>query len=293
MRTLELYDRTLQMPESWNELTARQLVAIAAILEKKQLELRDRLLLFKVCSGMGSYFFYQLAFLPKWLSEKMYWRKLETMLFIERNLFLLDFLTTTNTLTEPLLQQIRVPLFWKVPGFKKLYAPEKSFGNLTMEEFSYTEIYYLKYKEHGNIEDIKKLVAILYRSPKKGYNKTINAEGDVREKFNEHLVLHHAQALRSLSKNILLSVLYWYEGCRFELMQTFEKVYNGKESEMESFGMFSLMTNVAEDRVLGNFNELKLQYVHVVLLRLTELINKAEFMEAEHERQMEEMKKGR
>lgn len=274
-----IYNKIFHLPESWNELTGAQLVRLSAILQKEELTLGDRLLMFRICTGMGWYYFHQLAFMPGWLSEKLYWKKAETMLGIHRNLHLLEFLTKGNTLTTQLL-----------PRLGRFYGPESEFGNLTMKEFSYSELHYLGYREHKDRDSLVKLVATIYRPAKKSYDRRKNEDGDVRVPFNEHLVDHFAKQIRKMSTRKLLAVYYWYEGCRLRLIELFPKVFDGKESDLESFGLFSLVTNVAEDGVLGNFYEIQTQYVHVVLLRLTERINMAEYLEAEHQRQMEEMK---
>lgn len=275
MIPFDIYGKVFLMPESWNELSRKQFVAISKVMMKETLEDVDKANLWRICSGMSWWYFLQLNFLPAWLNEKMFWKKVETMLFVARQLHWIDFLFKEISLTGQLLPSIKVG--WR----KKLYGPERNFENLRMEEFCFSEHYYLKYKQSSSVEDLRMFVASIYRPAKKDYDIWLNADGDTRVPFNEHLITHYAKQLKSVPVHVLFAIVIWYEGCRLSLTNTFDRVFNGEESETESFGLFSLITNVAEDGVMGNYDLLLQKQVHVVLLRLTELLIKAEALEAE------------
>lgn len=285
MTPVQIYNRRYSFPENWNELNAKQLLAISPILLKEELDYKDRLELFRICIRMSRTRFLQYAFAPKWVHPKLWWKKAEVLLFFDRQLHWIEFLTNTNDLTKQLIPQISYG--WTR---KKLYGPSGNFVNLKMDEFCFSEHHYLQFRKTKNKEDLLKLVASLYRPGKENYDRNLNKDGDIRISFNEHTIDHFAKKIRNTSERKLVAILNWYEGCRFEMIKTFDKVFSGKESSVESFGLFSLITNVAEDGVMGDFEKINKSYVQVVLLRLTELINKAEYLEQELEKQKNQLK---
>jgi hypothetical protein len=280
MLSIQIQNKVYQFPENWNELSKKQLIGISSILMKEELQHSDRLKLFRICIGMSKRKFFGYAYMPKWLHGSLWMKKAEVLLFIERHLYWLDFLTTTNTLTNKLVPKICYG--WKR---KKLYGPAANFENLKMDEFCYSEHHYLQYIKTKSKEDLLNFVASIYRPGKANYDRTLNKDGDIRQPFNENLISFYSKRIRKVDHRTLIAILHIYEGCRFAMIETFPKVFDGKESELQTFGLFSLITGVAEDGVMGDFEKVQQKYVQVVLLRLTELINKAEHMEKELEKQ--------
>lgn len=258
------------MPESWNELSRKQLIAIADILNKEEKSFRDKIYLLRICMGLSAGYFINLGYLPKWLHEKLFLKKIEVLLFLDRSLYLVDFLLQDNLLTNQLISKI-----------KSFYGPADNFQNLRMSEFCYSEFWYLQYKQTYKKEALLNLVATLYRPAKDGYDFKRNPDGDARISFNVNLIAFYANKLAKQRNSELQSVVIWYEGCRANLVNSFPHVFNGKPSETENFGLFSLITNIAEDGVLGDFDKVNDKHVQVVLLRLSELIIRAEKLEEE------------
>lgn len=273
MITLHLYKKQHQMPEEWNELTGRQLVEIASVLHKKDKSMHDRIHLFRICAGITQSALLNYNYLPSWIHQKLFWKKIEVLLFIERHLYLVDFLCKENGLTRQLIDFIG-----------EFDGPKSNFENLLMDEFCWSEHWYLQFKSTGSIEALVSLVATLYRPPRINYDHKCNPEGDSRVPYNVHMTEHYAKHLRKQPIALLLAVMIWYEGCRQELVKSFPRVFNGKGGDTESFGLFSLITGVAEDGVLGDFDKVNSKHVQVVLLRLTELLIRAEEMKKEYEK---------
>ena len=156
-----------------------------------------------------------------------------------------------------------------------------NFENLRMDEFCFSEFHFLQFKKTQSHEALISLIATLYRPAKRRYSIAKNNDGDIRVPFNENLTREYSKYIRDYSIAQLKAVLIWYMGCRLELVKLFPKVFSGKNTDVESFGLFSLITSVAEDGVMGDFDKVNSKPVHTILLRLTELINRAEKMEAE------------
>jgi hypothetical protein len=273
MLNIHIYKKSYQVPEEWNELTGKQLVQLAPYLGKSDLSKADKLEMLRVLLGMTRRSFISWGYLPRWISDSLFWKKIEVLLFLERSLYLVDFLFKDNLLTKQLLPVLFCP--------KLFFGPSDNFENLRMDEFCFSEFWFLNFKETGSRDALVNLAATLYRPAKRKYDKLNNPDGDIRVAFNENLIKAYAKDLLKIPNATLEAILIWYMGCRNNLVKLFPKVFSGKNGDGENFGLFSLITGVAEDGVMGDFDKVNAKHVHTVLLRLTELIIRAEKMEAD------------
>lgn len=276
MITVHIYKKKFQMPEQWNQLTGKQLIQLAFYLVQDNVSYKEKVYILKVCLGLSDKELFNYAWLPKWLSNTQFFKKIEVLLFLHDHLHLIDFLFEHNHLTKQLLPRL---VHWSAS--KNYWGPADNFENLTMDEFCFSEYHFLEFKKTNSRDALIRFVATLYRPAKKGYSLLVNKDGDIRVPFNEHLIKSYAKDIARFSLSHMLGVFIWYMGCRYELIRLFPKVFNGKESDTESFGLFSLITSVAEDGVMGDFDKVNKKQVHTILLRLTELINQAEKAEAD------------
>jgi hypothetical protein len=233
----------------WNELTAKQLVKIISVFEKPGEVTEARIKLLQIITGISMW---------RWL-------------FISADelndaLYLTDFLIGENSLTANHLLK-----------YKGFAGPADDFENLLMSEFAYTEDYFLRWKaDEVNVELLNQLVAVLYRKAKRGYNKAINKDGDARVEFNEYVCKYHAK--RSVAKwplNVKLAIAHWYDGCRTKLVNDYAEVFSGGEGDPAKYGLVSIMRNVAEKGVHGNFKDVEKLHVRMVMLELDEMMNEA------------------
>ena len=213
MKPVTIYKKTYQMPETWNELTGKQLIRIAHILFKDEKSYNEKVFLLKVCLGISDRAFINWGYLPKWLSESLFFKKIEVLLFLDRSLYMVDFLLQENQLTKQLLPRI---VHWF--GADVFYGPADNFENIKMNEFCFSEFHFLEYKNTQNFEALVNLAATLYRPSKKWYNKNKNTGGDIRVRFNENLTKEYSKYIRHFSEAQLKAMLIWYMGCRLELV---------------------------------------------------------------------------
>lgn len=250
MISIELDNNTYQVPETWNELTGRQLVAIMMALDMDESVVQIRLTLFCILAKIRRH---QL-------------RRMDAEAIMER-LYLADWILYINTLTKNVLP--------RVAGFR---GPGDDFENLQMCEFVYSEDFFMRWKEEENHTDLlNNLVAVLYRTKKKKYNEQINADGDARRPFNEYESAYHAR--RSIAKWPLarkLAIAHWYDGCRNKLVQDFPTVFGGTGGNAAKYGLVSIIRNVAAKGVHGNFKAVENTPVRLILMELDEMQTESE-----------------
>jgi hypothetical protein len=203
-----------QVPCLYNELSAVQLKEIAGILhaEIPLPEARVRLLL-------------SLLNVPR--SLRLQWHFLfsisdESRYDME---MLADWiLEGTNGLTKQLLPCLWVPSLW--PFGSKLYGPANELSNLSFIEFIKAESAYISYAKTRNPEALDLLVAILYRPKRKDYNPSSpEYDGDIREKYNDHLLASRIQLVNRLPLATRQAVFLYYDGCRSLILKQYENVF--------------------------------------------------------------------
>lgn len=268
MKIAQIHTHFYSIPESWNELTGRQLIKILQVLHGQQSSEYILLRLFKIITGISRW---RLFWLPTYE--------------IADNLYLVEYLLQSNTLTENIL-----------PVYKGLFGPKKNFDNLLICEFVFTEAYYMQYIQGPDTTDfipaqwlaLKKekqaalntLIAILYRPAKKHYNRNKNVAGDVRQSFNDALTGYFAAKIARWPEAVKTAIVHWYAGCRLQLIRDFPVVFESSPSAGEStYGLWSVMRSVAEKGTFGDFAMVEKQFVKTIMMELTESIKESQRLE--------------
>lgn len=237
------------VPTNWNELTAKQLVAIVNVFESAGDVYDVRVKLLMKITGMGTL---------QWIFCKA--------AEINELLYLTDFLIKENTLTNNPLA-----------SYDDFAGPGSDFENLLMCEFVYTENFFLKWKEgEGNLELLDQLVAVLYRKKKRGYNESINKDGDVRISFNENECRYYARKkIKRWPLSVKKAIAFWYDGCRQKMIDDFPDVFTGG-GEPAKYGLLECMYDVAKEGAFGVFNEVEKLPVRMVMVSLDKEIRDAQ-----------------
>lgn len=254
MKLVDIHKKLFAVPDCWNELTGPQLVQVMEVFENPGELDEARLKLLQIITGMKR------------------WRmKLVPPAALMDVIYLGDFIITENTLTKNLL-----------PQYKSFYGPADDFGNLLMCEFTYAEDYFLRWKQGEEKDEslLNALVAVLYRKAKKNYDKKKNEEGDVREKFNEHVCNYHAKhTVKNWPLQTRKAITHWYDGCRSKLSKDYPDVFSGSGGEPAKYGLVSMMLNVAEKGTFGDFDKVEQKPVRLVMVQLDEMVQEAKKME--------------
>lgn len=252
MIILQLNKKYYRIPETWNELTAKQLVKVLRIFDGNKEFITVQVQLFKILTGIS------------WL--KLWWMG---PLEIDDKLYLGNWMLADNNLSTNLL-----------PKYRRRYGPGSGLNNLQVCEFIFTEQYYQQYKEEGTLSSLHLLIAILYRPAKKGYNKKINEEGDVREPYNDNLTPLFSRKVARWPMHVKQAILFWYEGCRNAMVKNNPDVFGGAGGDVAKYGLWSVVRGVAEKAIHGNFDKVEKMYINVFMMELNELMAEADRIKA-------------
>ena len=251
MRIIELNKRLYTVPENWNELTGRQLLAVMEVLYGAYPVNAAQLKLLKILTGISWYRFFLCP-----LAERADF------------LYLTHFLVNENNLTKQLL-----------PEYRGMFGPDDDFNNITGEEFVFSEDFYFKcfaQTEEDNIRvmdeaAINNLVAVLYRPMKKGYDKKKNADGDPRVAFNQNVCAYHARrTIRKWPLEARLAIFTWYEACRKKMIESNPDIFSGGSGETAKYGLISVMRVIAEGGIHGTFEQVQKMFVQMWMVELNE-----------------------
>ena len=254
----------VNVPETWNELSREQLIAVAKVLLTEQNPYKRDVLLVKALVDVRRFWF-----------QKM---NPETML--DELIPMVQFIKNETELTEQLLPYIPF-------NRQKLYGPKSHLQNLRFGEFDAAERALYEFsKDQTSAVALWRFVAILYRTPKLHYDRVKDAEGDCRSDYNENLVEYYAQILKEQQPmELAIAVMIWYKGCRNYILNRFDEVFSGenKSDEVESPAYFGLMRKIAERGIYGTMKEVEQLYIYNVMAELCETIKDNEAMKEQME----------
>lgn len=243
------------MPENFNELTGPQLIALVKLMHAKG-DQSLKTLQILLNKNLPSFLFIK-------LDAK------------DRMLPFVDWVFQENTLTAQL-----------IPEYKGFYGPKGEFDNLKLGEFHFTELFY-KLLINGDDIAINNLIAVLYRKPKRGYNKKRDSEGDIRRPFNSNEVDYYAKIIARWPPHVKNAILMWYDGCRQNLVELYDKVFStAGEDAADELGMYNIIRNLSGDK-FGPIKEVEQIFVHHAFLEIEKIIEENE----EAEKQMKQAAK--
>jgi hypothetical protein len=254
-------ERIKNVAGEYNELTGKQLIAIASILNKEFPEDVAKLKILKVLLNKSLYTF---SLIPLNAKAAMFEH--------------IGWVFAKNTLTAQLIPS------YTIKGRRKvLHGAAGAFDNLTMGEWNACEIFYDQFihKEGEGNEELDKLVAVLYRRPKKNYNVELDTDGDIRVAFNANEIDYHVNTVKHWPFNVKMAILFWYNGCRQHLKDLYDLFDKPADGDVTDPGMFELIRGLC-GKHYGTFREVEGLNVHIVMRELEVLKKEA----AEIEMQM-------
>jgi hypothetical protein len=247
MITFHYSDKVLaNVAGKYNELTSKQLIAVAAILQKGYEEVDARLRALKVLLGISLYKF---AVIPADVKGRM----------IEH----IEWVFDKNTLTTQLL-----------PVYDTLHGAADAFDNLTMGEWNACEIFYDQLVQQDDEDALNRIVAVLYRRPKKDYDTELDSDGDIRVPFNANEIDYHVKTVKSWPSKVKVAILFWYDGCRQHLKELYDLFDKPADDETSEPGMFELIRGLC-GKHYGTFKEVEGLNVHIVMRELEVLKKEA------------------
>ena len=203
------------VPGSYNELSGRQLIGLAAIFAQGVTKDLARLMALKVLLNKSLLGFGLMSADAK--------NRIISPLLSDAGEEVqpghIDWIFDTNTLTEQVL-----------PKYRGYYGPGTEFDNLTLSEFHATEVNYHLLIQGDEAEKegaLNNLVAVLYRKPKWFYNKERNKDGDIRKPFNPNELPFLSKKIAAWPAPVKMAIVMYYDGCRQNLVSLYDKVFSG------------------------------------------------------------------
>ncbi len=171
-----------------------------------------------------------------------------------------------------------------IPEYKGLHGPTGEFDNLRLGEFHFTEMYYRDYVSDSSEDSLNCLIATMYRPPKPKYDKEKNADGDIRENFNHHLIPYLAKKVKRWPSNVKLAIFAWYAFCRIDLEKKHEWAFKNDDprpfTSRYDAGMYAVIRSLASDK-LGSVAAVEQMYVHDAMLEIGLLKEDQQRLESE------------
>lgn len=253
--TGRLKNRSFTIPESYNELSGKQLIALAKV--------------FQGSMSVPVAELEALRILLKLSRIRFYFISIEA---IESMLEHIQWIFEKNTLTKQLIPCYR----HKYPWNAKFYGPSSDWDNLTMAEWSACEVYYEWMINNHHPRAMDFLIAVLYRVPKKKYNIKLDPEGDIRVEYNHHETDYWSQIIAKWPSTVKMSIITWYDGCREAMVNNYDVFESGtSEQDKKSPGMFELIRGLCGTRY-GGFEKVEKMNVHKALREMELLKEEAE-----------------
>lgn len=254
MTIIEIKKKFYYIPTEWNELTAEQLLQVVETVELKDYDSVQVLLkIFKILTDITY---------KRWFGLKAE--------DVEEYVYLVNFIFKSNGLTRQL-----------IPVYENLYGPSDEIGNMLMNEFVFSEHYYMAWQEKkDDIALLDNLVAVLYRPAKKDYDFEMNPDGDSRLLFNENVCAYYAQHIVSKwPMKVKLAIATWYGGCRQKIVDDNPDVFGGA-GEAAKYGLISIIRSIAKEGVHGDFDSVEKKAVNMIMIELNEVVEEGKKLEA-------------
>lgn len=278
MQTCRINDYSISIPQKWDELTKQQLLAIvrafrmgwsdfefkvATIIEFLKLSIGSEKSITKQSEVL--HHFKSKKNKEFWLSDRQLVSLAHTCEFLTTQKKTKDgqhVYSLNSDLTKNLIPDFKHRL-------KKYFGPDDRLFNVVFEEYLEADNHFLAFSKSGEVNDLDKLVATLYRekSRKHNPNKT-NYKGDLRQVFNNNLVKPRAKRISKLDEKIKWAILLYYQGCRRFLALNFPHVFDSpKGSSEKGYGPLSLIDALTGDDVTKN-KAVRTSYLYDVMVRL-------------------------
>ena len=211
MNTLKIDDTEIPVPGRWDELSAEQLTALTLLLsdDREVLSVALRALLILLDAPAHPWRQQQLLLMN---DEQRY-----NCLQLAKWVF-----DPAGTITRQLLPVLKVPAdLRRVKSAETLHGPGDGFAGLVFQEFIQCEGHRADYAQRGDEKYLNLLVAALYRPARRGPVTAENADGDVREKYNDHLVQARALRVARIPRGQRLAVLRYYDSNRRQRIEAY------------------------------------------------------------------------
>lgn len=179
-------------PSKWDEISADQLVAFAAVTLKKMKLRWAIVVLVKVMYNIPLKEYFKIKdFQRAQIGPTIAW------------------LFEGNKLSKWVITSFWLPEKWYSLKKTKVYGPGNKLANVTIKEFRYLELYYNAYNLTKKVRYLDQLIATLYRPA-----SSATPDTDIRINIAEMDINRRAEKMARLPTKFKQAILLNYEGCR-------------------------------------------------------------------------------
>lgn len=250
-------------PESFDELTREQLIAIAPILLKGNPTPQEKWYVAMQLCGFGDDLYSAQASRKKngyeYISQ-------EIMTRVQPHI---EFVFEKTGLVKQLITVVDVAPKYQFFGTRRLYGPQSEFNNLTIAEFSDTESCLNYFETTKDPVWLHRFIAVLYRPGKKSLRFT----GDHRLPYNFHMNDFIAEMVSKIDERIKCAILLWYHACRAQLVTDYGFLFS-KKNDGEGGSWTDIIHDLAGPK-FGNIDETGRTNLKVVFTELRLMHQKA------------------
>jgi hypothetical protein len=276
MQILEADKKKYQVPETWDELTAKQYLNICHVIS---VDMRDEEQRLKKQKGIEINSEYSKRIVILKVLASMPWRKFAKLnkLQLASIIHLTDFVMEEVTITNQLLPKIRV-------GLRYYYGPEKGLVFSTFEEFAHADTQFTNYVNGKREEALGNLIAVLYR-PRKRFlwirKRLPSYNGDPRIPFNDTSVAKRGKRFTKRMKNRYKhAVLFFFAGFRSQnVIKNYAELFKQRSGTVKfggkNYGWKSPLHEMAGNKY-GSMKETSSYRWHEILTALVMEVENAE-----------------
>lgn len=197
----------IKLPQTWNELSEKQLQHIAEGLEHYRKLPEDKQNHPKFIQRLYLHFIKNLLRENSWFKVRIALRQIPPSTYLDY----LQFLLNEN-------KRHQFPKAFKLKG-KTYFPPAVRLQNVKMKEFSFADTLFYHWRETGNTNYLDLLCVTLYRQ------KGSDSEIDVRKPFHKIVVQNELKNFSKLSYRQKLAIAYAYEGSRNYIIGLYPHVF--------------------------------------------------------------------
>ena len=240
MKTIHLGKSTYKVAENWAELTPEQRLHLIVCPRLKDARTTDN----------------EAAACRIWLKiSPKKWRKTVLAPFQWGALVKqFDWLFTTRPQGQPLRSFFHAGVNYHLPAddFADTDAIDLAYANMAYLEFSRPD--------DTDLMALDRLIATLCRPMRpdwRQFQKSHQWDGDLREVFNEQLMLERARSLASLELNAKILILDYFERMNEAFLAEYGDIFGGTGEPRygDGRGWIMLLKNVAKQGTFGTFDQ--------------------------------------
>lgn len=251
MHKVELDNSKYKIPENWNEIPRKKVIAYLSMVYGREESHDNRIKVIR-------------SFIP--VNDKT-WNKLTPeQIYALLNLVYWFWITPTQSF-----------LFKSFRHRGRTYlTPDANFSNLTFGEFVVANGYFQRFtnKNRPDLKALDFLTATICRPERKDLDTDdTDWDGDYREKYNSKICEQRANELSDLPVGIKIAAAnYWVAGMKY-IHKNFKKLWEDSDDSQpvldNGLGWVNTMFSVAEEGTFGKMKEVEYENLMKILFYLT------------------------